>query len=287
MKIAVGTNYATRLNGLFIMRKLLIIIILFFPLMMFAQTSPIVISEIGAFEKSENEWVEIYNRSKETVNIEGWRFVEGFTSTKEQGSSHQLSIYQGDFIIEPQEYAIIANKAEQFKENNPDFLGTIIDSSWSSLKEKGERIEIRDSAGTVLEGFEYLPAQGASLQRINLEAFDYTGANWKEHVFLHSAGYANVFEKGNKIAEVLPAIKPEESAQTEQVFEIGIVPADFHIKNAVQAHYAWNRILYQAMPDLLPQNKENSAVFRISAVSILITFVIMVVVLILPKRFDF
>jgi len=149
----------------------------------FADNSDIVINEIGAFETSDNEWIEIYNKGSTAIDLTGWKFYENETN-------HSLNAFQGDLIIEPNEYAIIANKADKFI-SKYSFTGTVIDSSWSNLNESGEPIALKDSTGTIIESFTYLSAPNHSLERANPNLADYTSSNWQEHPSGHTAGSQN------------------------------------------------------------------------------------------------
>jgi len=63
-----------------------------------SDNTDIVINEIGAYESSGNEWVEIFNRGTESVDLIGWKFWENNTN-------HALTLKQGeDFILEPGEF---------------------------------------------------------------------------------------------------------------------------------------------------------------------------------------
>jgi uncharacterized protein YdeI (BOF family) len=146
----------------------------------------IIITEIAAYLPGDFEWLEIYNQSSEPIDLTDWKFYENETS-------HRLNEFQGDLIIEPQEYAIIADVAENFLENNPDFTGTIIDSAWSSLKEEGEEIALINKIDEIIEIFTYLPCPDTSLQRIDLTLNDYSEINWQTHADSHSAGQTNEF----------------------------------------------------------------------------------------------
>jgi len=152
-----------------------------------ASPTDIVINEIAAYETESHEWIEIYNTGSGPVDITGWVFHE-------DGSNHSLSLYQGsDMVIESGEYAIIADVAENFVEDYPGFTGTVIDSSWSSLNESGELIELRassDPADTV-ESFTYISAPDFSLERADPILDDYSAANWQEHVSGNTAGAQN------------------------------------------------------------------------------------------------
>ncbi|MBN1326045.1 lamin tail domain-containing protein [Candidatus Falkowbacteria bacterium] len=151
-----------------------------------ATDANIIINEIGAYETSENEWLEIFNKGTEAVDMTGWKFYEDLTN-------HKLNIFQNDFIIDAGEYAVIANVASNFQSQYPGFTGTILDSSWSSLKESGEEIGLRNSAGDLIESFTYIPCGNSSLQRINPDLADFTDLNWQPHQSSNSAGKINEF----------------------------------------------------------------------------------------------
>ncbi|MBD3360125.1 MAG: hypothetical protein GF365_05480 [Candidatus Buchananbacteria bacterium] len=151
----------------------------------------IIISEISAYLPSNFEWLEIYNKSSEPIDLTDWKFYENETN-------HGLNVFQGDLIIEAQEYAIIADVPENFLQDNPDFNGTIIDSSWSSLKEEGEEIALINEIDEIIEIFTYLPCPDTSLQKINLDLNDYSEINWQIHADSHSAGQANQFDQANE-----------------------------------------------------------------------------------------
>ncbi len=105
------------------------------------------------------EWIEIYN-SGDKINISGWKFYEAETN-------HRLSSYSGDMIIENDEFFIIVNKPEEFLTDN-DFSGTIVDSSWQSLSNTGELIQILDGKnGNIISEVEYVAdEEGLTLQII-------------------------------------------------------------------------------------------------------------------------
>ncbi len=143
----------------------------------------IIINEIGAFEKTNSEWIEIYNTGSGAVDMTDWKFFENATN-------HGLTPFQGDAILQPGEFAIIAQKADVFL-SEKNFSGTIIDSSWSSLKEDGEEIGLKDKDGNFIEQFTYIKATNFSLERVNPNLDDYTQNNWREHASGHTAGFQN------------------------------------------------------------------------------------------------
>ena len=157
---------------------LLSIIVLFIPLVSLAQTSSIVITEIAATLPSNQEWIEIYNTTNQTIDITDWRFVEGITPSNPDGTRHSLKSVRGDLSINAGEYAVIANSVDDFLSVYKGYEGTLIDSSWSSLKEEGELVWLEDATGAIVEKFTYAPVADGVLSRIDVYTEDYTAKNW-------------------------------------------------------------------------------------------------------------
>ena len=146
-----------------------------------ANENDIIINEIAAFEPSGYEWIEIYNTTNSEIDLTDWKFIEGFSESNEDGVSHKLNSFNGDLAIKSNGYAIIAQDAEKFSEKYETSSDVaIIDSSWGSLNEKGEKITLKDSDGNVIESFTYFPCPENSLERINPELKDYSADNWQE-----------------------------------------------------------------------------------------------------------
>src|SRR3989338_4657163 len=150
--------------------RLFIIIVtgatVFVPRIVFAADQDIIINEIAAYESGDYEWFEVINTGTTAVDMTGWKFYEANTN-------HSISAYRGDFIIEPGEYAVIANKADKVAQKHTAFTGTLIDSSWSSLNESGEQIALKSSGGTTIEQFTYISATDYALERKNPGQNDY------------------------------------------------------------------------------------------------------------------
>lgn len=169
---------------------LLLIIIILTTNISLASTQDIIINEIGASELSGYEWVEIYNRGQNTMDLTGWKIVEDFNDAKPNGTSHALN-FNGNTTIAPDQYAIVAQDQNKFKEKYPSFAGILIDSSWSSLNESGEKIGLKDADGNFSEIFQYLEAKNFSIERNNPDLNDYTSANWQEHPSSNTIGEKN------------------------------------------------------------------------------------------------
>lgn len=146
-------------------------------------SAKIVINEIGAFEKTDSEWIEIYNTGNASVDLSDWKFYENETN-------HGLTVIQGSATLNKGEYAIIAQKGEIFI-SEKNFSGKVFDSSWGTLKETGEEVGLKESQGEAIELFTYISAPNFSLERIDPDSNDFTQNNWKEHKSLHTAGSVN------------------------------------------------------------------------------------------------
>lgn len=153
----------------------------------FSANTDIVINEIGAYPTSTHEWIEVWNKGSEPIDLTGWKFWENNTN-------HGLSVSSTDVIVAPNEYAVIVQDASQFILDYPGFAGSIFDSSWSSLNESGEEIGLKDASGNFVEKFTYVAAPNFSLQRRNSNLNDYTSANWAEHASGNTVGAVNNFE---------------------------------------------------------------------------------------------
>lgn len=155
-----------------------------------AANQDVIINEIGASEPSGYEWIEIYNRGSQPIDLNGWKFTEDFSDTKPNGTNHNLN-FSSTSILNPDQYAIIAQDQNKFKEKYPSFSGLLIDSSWGSLNESGEKIELKDANSNIIESFTYLEAKNYSLERIDTNSNDYTNTNWKEHANSNTLGTQN------------------------------------------------------------------------------------------------
>jgi len=147
--------------------------------------SSIAISEVAAFEPEGREWVEIVNASTEAIDLTGWKFVEDNTN-------HSLKLFNGaSAVLEAGQYAIIADDAAQFQTAYSEVAVTIFDSSWGTLKETGELIGLRDTAGNIVEQFTYAAVSGGTAERINLTVSGDDATNWQLSPTGHSAGRVN------------------------------------------------------------------------------------------------
>jgi len=123
------------------------------------------ISKVAAFEKSDFEWIEIYNTSDTIIDLTGWKFLE-------DNVKHGLSAFEGGLLLEPKQSAIIADVAQNFRNSYPEYSGIIIDSSWTTLNTSGEKIGLINAGGETVELFTYASCPDAPLITFDYEVND-------------------------------------------------------------------------------------------------------------------
>lgn len=101
---------------------------------------------------SGREWLEIYNEDSIQIDLSAYKL-------RESNSTHILSAYQGDLVLEPHEYAIIADNAATFITEHSNYQGTLIDSSFS-LSNTGELLEILNENSEVVDSLSYESSWG-------------------------------------------------------------------------------------------------------------------------------
>jgi hypothetical protein len=92
------------------------------------------------------EWVEIFNTGTESVDITTLKLFE-------DSVNHKISAYSGINLLSTGQYAIIADNPEKFHADF-NFDGIIFDSAFS-LNNTGEEIKLINSAGSIVDTFNY------------------------------------------------------------------------------------------------------------------------------------
>lgn len=165
----------------------------------------LLITEIGNHESSDLEWIEIYNNSNSNFDLTGLIF-------KEEGVNHRTSIFQGTNILEPSKYAIIANNAQKFKDKYSiqSANNIIIDSSWTTLSNQGELLELIKN-GQTFESLIY-PSNtlDTSLERINRD-YIYVGEfqNHPDSNSIFQKSYASLLAETTTDTTPTPETNPE------------------------------------------------------------------------------
>lgn len=150
-----------------------------------AANTDIIINEIGAYATSTHEWIEVWNKGSNGVDLSNWKFWENNTN-------HGLkAMTTADSIISPGEWAVITQDGDVFLSDYPNFIGSVLDSSWTSLNESGEEIGLKDENGNFVEKFTYVSTTKFSLERKDPWVIDYLSTNWQENVGGNTVGAQN------------------------------------------------------------------------------------------------
>lgn len=126
------------------------------------------------FQRSNEQWIELHNRSSEPVSLAGWRFTSGIDFTFPANAS----IPAGGYLVVASNPSALAS---QFPGLNPlgPFSGT--------LSRSGERITLSDAAGNPADSVHYYDdgswpetadAGGSSLELRDPRADNDIGSSW-------------------------------------------------------------------------------------------------------------
>ncbi|MFZ2719771.1 MAG: lamin tail domain-containing protein [Minisyncoccia bacterium] len=136
-----------------------------------AALAQVVITEI-MFDLAEGsdsgrEWIEVYNFGA-ALNLTELIVLE-------TGKKHKISSSEGEAVLAPNTYAVIADNPEKFKIDHPAYVGQIFDSAFN-LNNAGETIALQSAAGVEIDSVIYTKALGGngtgdSLQRVDTASF--------------------------------------------------------------------------------------------------------------------
>ena len=121
---------------------------------------------------TDREWVEIYNKGNNPIDLTGWRFYEN-------GIKHHLTKQQGSFTLDSNDFAIICEDKTKFLSDYPGYTGNLYSSSFS-LKNTGEEIGIKDDNFNEIDlvFYEESDGQGYSLELIDPDLDNSQMGNW-------------------------------------------------------------------------------------------------------------
>lgn len=137
------------------------------------------------------EWVELYNRSSEDVDLRGWELSDGPTPA---GSVHRVLLSAQPCRVEPGDYVVIAG--DSTIGSAPFHLAQVSDgvhlvvvgnSSGLGLANDGDAVLVKDLSGSTIDSLAYSPTmhhpglidvRGRSLERIRPAGATNDRSNW-------------------------------------------------------------------------------------------------------------
>ncbi len=146
---------------------------------------------------NQNEWIELYSRSGETVDLKNWKFKDRPTSS---GNVNSFTISTQPVLLQPGEFAVVAADSTIFALypdlSNPTAGCHIIvlnESGGFSLGNDGDDITLRDLTDATIDSVSYSPrwhrpdvtdTKGRSLEKINPDLDSNSPYNWTTSVLL-------------------------------------------------------------------------------------------------------
>lgn len=118
-------------------------------------------------EDDRDEWVELYNRGKQVVNLQGWRFTKGISYVFEE------------VVLGPEGYLIVAAQVDRFLALHPDVAAPVVGGWEGKLSNKGETIKLVNAHNTRVDTV-YYHDEGVWAERL-LGPLDHTHRGWVWH----------------------------------------------------------------------------------------------------------
>ncbi len=119
-------------------------------------------------ENTGAEYIELFNRGNEAINLSGWRFSDGVDFVFPNG----LSLGAG-------EYLVVASNIDTFMDIYPDIYNVI--GGWEGrLSNSGEKIELIDGVGTIIDTVVYADEGNWSVRELGPVDFEHRGWKWSD-----------------------------------------------------------------------------------------------------------
>ncbi len=145
-----------------------------------AAYNDIVINEIMyAPSSGEPEWVELFNRSDATINLNRWRIGDNSTS-----------VILPEVFLQPDSFLVISRDSSIL--NFYHVKSKIITVNLPALNNGGDAVVLKDSSFFIVDSLSYLPewggnSGGKSLERISTELLSTSADNWETSTSLNKA----------------------------------------------------------------------------------------------------
>ncbi|MEM2874381.1 MAG: lamin tail domain-containing protein [Candidatus Nanoarchaeia archaeon] len=199
--------------------------LIFAILLLVNSAAAIQISELmydPACKEPDGEWLELYNNDSSAINLTGWKIFES-------GYNRNLILIDGTFLLEPNDYIIVAKNATFFKINFPNYSKSLLQSTFS-FSNSGELVQLIDADGNVVDSVNYNSSWGANNNNNSLQRIDKTKAFTFENSCesVPTPGSSNSCEL--KKEEPSPESSSENESQ-EQQFDLKL---EVKIQNATQ-----------------------------------------------------
>ncbi|HED07573.1 MAG TPA: lamin tail domain-containing protein, partial [Ignavibacteria bacterium] len=146
------------------------------------QFNDIVINEIMHSPASgQTEWVELYNRTDSSVNVNGWSFADNKTTVT--FTNNDVNIPSKSFVVLSKDSTVLTNYSIPVQ--------LVVFNNMPSLNNSGDAVIIKDSLGILIDSLTYSPSwggsSGKSLERIDVNDSSIKQSNWGTSISSNSA----------------------------------------------------------------------------------------------------
>jgi hypothetical protein len=107
---------------------------------------------------TDREWLEIHNDGDTTIDLKNWKIDDG-ADAKHGLNEPPKNGGKGDLKIGPNEYIILADKADVFLSEHIGYSKKVIDTVLD-FTNKGETISLIDDGGAVADSLSYNDSMG-------------------------------------------------------------------------------------------------------------------------------
>jgi len=144
---------------------------------------------------SQNEWIELYNRSSDIVDMKNWKIKDRPTPS---GSTNSCLIASQSIIVRTGEYVVVTSDSSIFtlypdleRSNGSCHVLIVSQSAGLSLGNDGDDIILKDLTEATIDSVSYSPrwhrpdvtdTKGRSLERINPDLDSNSPYNWTTSV---------------------------------------------------------------------------------------------------------
>lgn len=158
----------------------------------------VVVNEIMyAPSTGEPEWIELYNRTNESINLKNWKLSDAATT---------VTITTQDKILPANAFVVISKDAAIT--NFYQIPSDVIVANVPSLNNTGDAVVIKDLNNSTIDSLSYLPEWGGniggkSLERVNYDSASTISFNWKTSKSIFKATPGNINSVTQKDFDVL------------------------------------------------------------------------------------
>jgi hypothetical protein len=146
----------------------------------------------------KSEWIEIFNRTSNTINLKDWAISDS--------DSNDLAFVLDDILLSPNDYFVLAEDSSLLDIFSLLPGSFILLKNWPTLNNDLDSVILYDLIGTVMDKVRYLKSwgggSGISLERINPDLASNDSLNWSSSVAFEGGTPAS---QNSIFTQVLPS----------------------------------------------------------------------------------